>query len=255
MIRLSADLPGTMGGPLFPPLVNVSNVPMSNLASFNEPLWQNWHLLAKIGSISFSYNTGSCRSILITSIGSTFSRGFFSWAPARPGSRSVIPHRRKNRIASSPELVLVPGIFLSFSTSLHNVYVELGLVDKWQIVGDRRRGADNEVLDVTRRCISGSSENNFRLVFTCWDCDDLRSDGLHLGRQNQLHFEFAGIVVHTCHLDHEFGLGADLQRCIRSIHAERGYLARQHCDGQGCRRLDHVYIGLLWGHRVFVVRH
>ena len=74
---LSADLPGTTAGPRLPPLSTPAWVLMSNLPSVTLPVWQTKHLLAKIGSTSFEYSTGSFRFRSIVGIGGRSLGSFF----------------------------------------------------------------------------------------------------------------------------------------------------------------------------------
>src|SRR5438105_8454736 len=60
---------------------------MSNLLFFSGPLWHTKQRFLKIGSISFSYSTGSLRSSLTTGIGSTSPP--LSWALAGAGRRAT----------------------------------------------------------------------------------------------------------------------------------------------------------------------
>src|SRR5438132_1961021 len=74
---------------------------MSNLLFFSLPVWQTKQRFLKIGSISFSYSTGSVRWSLTTGIGST-SPFFLSWADVATGARASTLRVRSRRIEESP---------------------------------------------------------------------------------------------------------------------------------------------------------
>src|SRR4051794_5997854 len=91
---------------------------MSSLPFSSLPEWQTKHLLARIGSTSFSYRTGAVRVSLTSGIGASLA-SFFSWPTARTGTSRM--NKANRRMSRSGQVSVDMGSILGLVTGVKGV--------------------------------------------------------------------------------------------------------------------------------------
>src|SRR6266446_5961121 len=89
---------------------------MSSLASLTGPLWQNMHLLTRIGSTSFSKRTGSLRLMETTGIGAVL----------------LVFLSARSQTAGKNKTMIINSFRISFHSQKSSSYIACGFTAKPQ---------------------------------------------------------------------------------------------------------------------------